>query len=111
MKIKIRDTDVRVSQFVSRFELDRFSAGEDDSLLFVIDILKNTESGEFFPKVYLRDFYSIRPSSFTENESESCDGVIIVEDDVLGDWDSIMGDNPDDVLRKVLKVISDKFNE
>ena len=111
MKIKIRKRDIPVFQFVNRFELDWILIGEDDSLMFVIDIFKNTENGEFFPKVFLRESFSISPSSFTDAKSEACDEEIIVRDGVLGDWDDIKEDNPDDVLQKVLEVISGKFNE
>ena len=84
--------------------------GESNSLIFVIDIFKNTESVEFFPKVYQRESFSISPSIYTEEQSERfCDEEIIVGD-TLCDWESIKADNPDDVLQKVLKEISDKFN-
>ncbi len=111
LKIKIRDRNIRVFQLVNSFELDWILVGEDDSLIFVIDIFKNTENGEFFPKVYHRELFSISPSTFTEEQSRIfCDEEIIVRDDMC-DWESITGDNPDDVLQKVLKEISDKFNE
>ena len=84
--------------------------GEDDSLIFVIDIFKNTGNGESFPKVFHCESFSISPSIYTEEQSERfCDEEIIVGD-TLCDWQSITADNPDDVLQKVLKEISDKFN-
>ena len=110
MKIKVRDRDVRVFQLVDRFELDWFLDGEDNSLIFVIDIFKNTESGKFFPKVFHRESFSISPSVYTEEQSQIfCDEEIIVRDHVC-DWGSIAEGNPDDVLQNVLKEISDKFN-
>ena len=36
LKIKIGDRDIRVFQFVDRFELDWIHVGEDDSLKFVM---------------------------------------------------------------------------
>jgi hypothetical protein len=45
LKIKIGDRDIQVFHFVDRFELDWIHVGEDDSLMFVIDIFKNTEIG------------------------------------------------------------------
>jgi len=109
LKIKIQDRDIRVFQFVDRFELDWIHVGDYDSLMFVIDIFKNTETGEFFPKVHRRESFSISPS-FTEDQSQIvCDEELIVGDS-LCDWESIAEDNPDDVLQKVLKEISDKFN-
>lgn len=101
---------VMFEYFSSLIVLDWFMDGEDNSLIFVVDILKNTESGEFFPKVYQRELFSISPSTFTEEQSQIfCDEEIMVGD-TLYDWESIAEDNPDDVLQKVLKEISDKFN-
>ena len=110
MKIKIQDRNIQVFQFVNRFELDWFLDGEENTLIFVIDILKNTENGEFFPKVYLRESFSISPSTFTEEQPRIfCDEEILIKGDVCN-WEGIAEDNPDDVLQKVLKEISDKFN-
>lgn len=97
-------------KLVDRFELDWIVIREDGSLVFVIEIFKNTEDGKFFPKVYHRESFSMSPSTFTEEQSKIiCDEEIIVRDD-LCDWENMTGDNPDDILRKVLKEISDKFN-
>ena len=50
MKIKLLDRNIQVFQFVDRFELDWIHVGDYASLMFVIDIFKNAETGEFFPK-------------------------------------------------------------
>jgi hypothetical protein len=60
--------------------------------------------------VQRRESFSVSPSTYTEEQSQIiCDEELIVGDTICN-WGSITGDNPDDVLQKVLKEISDKFN-
>lgn len=115
MKLDFDCKEIKIYKFIDRYELSSIELEHVESFSYVIDVYKDVLEGLFFPKVYRREFFRMKPSfssGFFDSEQEGSDEEILVED-MAKSWSDVRLNSSDEVVLFVLKeifIIFDFYN-
>lgn len=110
MKIKDFEKNIKIFEFVNRFELEPIvvEVGEGATFEFVIDIYMDAgRNGPFFPRVYRKESVRLRPSFAADEEF---DEEVLVRD-LSQSWEDIRMNKVSEVLSIVIGHISKMFGD
>lgn len=107
MEIVFRGKKIMLYKLVERYEMDPIELEDGDSFSYTMDVYREL-SGErkYFPRVYRREFYRLKPSFASNTES---DEEILIED-MARPWAEIRLGSSEEVVQLVLREIESIFD-